>query len=73
MASHRETVQAGQHDVEQHQVEALGQRARQPLPAIGDGGDLVTVEDEHVDQPGTDRFLVLDHEQARLARHAVSS
>jgi hypothetical protein len=64
---------AGQHDVEQDEVEGAGERALEAPPSVRDALSFVAVVDEDVDEAGAYRGLVLHHQDAELALHAEAS
>ncbi len=64
-------IDAGQHDVQQDQVETARQRFVEAVRAFCGAVHLVTVEDEHVDQAFPDRCLVFYDQNANRPRHSV--
>jgi hypothetical protein len=67
-AQHHETVDVGQHDVEQHQVGVVALGGLDGLVAGGGGHDLEAREAQAGGQQLDDVGLVVDHEQPRLGR-----
>jgi hypothetical protein len=57
-----EAVVAGQHDVEHGEVEFGRQRRRHAIGAVGARDHPVAGELQRVDEPATDRGIVLDDE-----------
>ena len=65
-----ESVDPGEHDVEEDEREVPTQCQGEPVGSRGGGDRCVALKDEHIAEPAADGFFVLDNEDGGLVRHA---
>ena len=67
-----ETVKAGEHQVEHHQIGRLAANSLEGLLAVDDPEDVVPVAGEVESHQFEEILLVIDHEDPRLIRHLTA-